>query len=523
MILVADRDTKMIEKHEQIKKEMLSVISIVNKIELIGDMLEKVNNEIEILSSTLGIGDKNNLESFYDIWKKNNGNIGSKNDINSWVAYGLGMTTLKPNGEFLPPRRVFARAGFPDIDSDFDDLHRDDVYNYIIEKYGRENVGNIGTYNSLKLKSCIKRMGKVFDVANAYHKGKEAYITDNAIKVEEITKSLPKQMGAILTVQAPNGEEVKIKTIQDAYTYCPDFKYYIDKFPQLLKVSKDIEGIGAIISVHASGIVISDLPLASIAPLRQAKKDNFATQYAAEDLEALGLIKFDILGLQTLTIIAETLKMIKANYGIDIDIEKLPFDDKKTFDLYRSGNLTGVFQCDKPGMQKTIRQIQPDTFEDISAAIALYRPGPMANIPIYCSIKKGEREPNYFHASIEKYVKPILEDTHSVIVYQEQIMQICNSLAGFSITDGYVMIKAIGKKKQELMNRFENDFINGCVKNNVPKDVAKQYWDKYITPFSLYGFNRSHSVIYAINSYICCYLKANYTDEYMVAFLNVVS
>lgn len=240
---------------------------------------------------------------------------------------------------------------------------------------------------------------------------------------------------------------------------------------------------------HAAGVVVSDIPLDEIAPLRNARKGMLATQFPNEDLELLGLIKFDVLAIATLTVIKKTVEAIKEYWGIEIDVENLPMEDEATFEIYRRGNLGGVFQCEKHGMQKTMRDIKVDRFEDVIAGLALYRPGPMDSIPEYCARKSGENEVSYFHKTIEPYVKPYLEKTYGILVFQEQVMQICNSLAGFTITDGYIMIKAIGKKKIYLMEKFETQFINGCVLNGVPKEVAKQYWDKFIVPFSSYGFN----------------------------------
>lgn len=240
---------------------------------------------------------------------------------------------------------------------------------------------------------------------------------------------------------------------------------------------------------HPAGIVVSDVPLEQIAPLRRAKKGTLATQYDKDDLELLGLIKFDILAISTLTVIKKTLKMIKENYDLDIDIKNLPLKDKSTFDLYKTGNLAGVFQCESWPMQNTMKEMEVDCFDDIMAAISLFRPGPMDNIPEYCSRKKGISDIDYFHPTIKPFVEKHLKRTYGILVYQESIMQICNSLAGFDIAEGYVVIKAIGKKKKDLMGIYENKFVEGCVKNKVPENVAQQYWNKFIVPFASYGFN----------------------------------
>jgi len=211
-----------------------------------------------------------------------------------------------------------------------------------------------------------------------------------------------------------------------------------------------------------------------------------------DDLESIGLIKFDILAIAALTTIRDATDQIESTYGIKIDIENLPLDDRSTLDLYRSGRLNGVFQCESYGMQNTMREIGVDRFDDVMAAVALFRPGPMESIAEYVARKKGEKRVEYFHPTIEPFVKEYLEKTYGVLVYQEQVMQIVNSLAGFSISDGYVMIKSIGKKKLHLMEKFEKQFIAGGVDKGVPEEVIRQYWSKFIVPFANYGFNAAH-------------------------------
>ncbi len=506
--------------YEEIKKEIVEHIK-KRYSQLPEDDRIRIKNELNILSSTDGLESKNNLEVFYNTWKNHKNKIGHKNDINSWTAYYLGMTEVKPNGEFLPTRRAFARAGFPDIDTDFDYEDRDDVYAYIINKYGRDNVGNIGTHGLLKFKSCVTRVTKALDLANSYHKSNEAFVSDNAAKVSEILSPFPKK--GLMKVTDDDGEIYLIKNFEDAYDHCPDFRHYVDKYKDtgFKKYLEQLEGTFANFGSHAAGVVVSDIPLDEIAPLRNARKGMLATQYPNEDLEALGLIKFDVLAIATLTVIKKTVEAIKKYWGIEIDVENLPMEDEATFELYRKGNLGGVFQCENHGMQKTMRDIKVDRFEDVIAGLALYRPGPMDSIPEYCARKSGENDVSYFHPTIEPYVKPYLEKTYGVLCFQEQVMQICNSLAGFTITDGYIMIKAIGKKKIYLMEKFETQFISGCESNGVPQEVAKQYWDKFITPFSSYGFNLAHSACYGYNSYSTAYLKANYPDEFICSLLDV--
>ena len=492
---------------------------------------KRCEEEVIVMQTAPGLSADSVLEEFYSIFKKMNGKKGSNNVVNSVVAYCLGITSKLPNlsEEFLPARRIFARAGFPDIDADFEYERRHEVYEYLISKYGRDRVGNIGTYGTLKMKSYITRAVKALDLAGSFHLGKESYVKNNNLLVREIIDSLPEQRGAFLKVRDDGGEDHVIKNLSDAIEYCEDFSKYLNKYPQISQHSSRIEGLASNYGVHAAGIVISGEPLCRIAPLRATSKMDdesgvdFATQFAYEDLEYLGLIKFDILALSTLSVISETLRTIKSRLDIDIDVENLPLEDDKTFELYRSGNLVGVFQCEERGMQKTMMQISVDRFEDICAGIALFRPGPMASIPKYCSRKKGQESIDYFDSSIAPYVTEILKPTYGILVYQEQVMQICNSLAGLTVSDGYQVIKAVGKKKEDQLKRYKNIFVDGTVANGVSKELASKYWQDFIMPFAAYGFNKSHSYCYGLLSYQTAYLKANFPAEFILSYLNVES
>jgi DNA polymerase III alpha subunit len=458
--------------------------------------LDMCLSELTEMEETDSISKGTMLDEFYKIWKSKREKPGTKNEVNIWVAYFLGITSKKPDKDkSFPSRRIFARAGFPDIDVDFEFEKRQKVYDYIIEKYGRDRVGNIGTYGTLKLKSYVTRVTKALDLANSFHKGKDAYVKDNNILVRQIIDSLPEQRGAFLKVWDDDGEHI-IKSVNDAYDYCDSFKTYLNQYPDIKKNARAIEGLASNFGMHAAGIVISDCPLKEIAPLRftsggsSGKSVDYATQFPYEDLESLGLIKFDILALSTLSVISKTIDMIKDRSGIEINLYNLDLKNEKTFELYRSGNLIGVFQCEEKGMQKTMVEMGVDRFEDICAGIALFRPGPMASIPKYCMRKRGKEKIDYFHSSIEPYVKEILEPTYGVLCYQESIMQLCNKLAGLSISDGYVIIKAVGKKKEDLLRRYKSKFVNGCVKNKIKEKLADDYWERFIMPFAAYGFNK---------------------------------
>ena len=470
---------------DEMMKEMRDAVKDVPD-----DILIQVDKELEDLSKTEGLTGISNLEHMYGIWQKRKGKVGKKNVLNSWFAWASGLTKKKPDGDFMEPRRAYARDGFPDIDTDFDDQAA--VYQYIIDKYGRENVGNIGTHSTLKLRDCITRLIKSLDIADCWSRGPEEFRHANMMKVDEILGTLPK--GYKIVLRDKEGNPIVAKNVRMAYEYCDEFKYYLDLYPQILRHVDNIEGLKSHFGKHASGIVVSDVPLETLAPLRRTKEEGkveYATQYSLEDLEALGLIKFDVLSIITLRVIGEAIRIIKERYDIDVDITNIPLDDTKTLALYRTGNLTGVFQCENPGMQNTMRQIGVDRFDDVVAAIALFRPGPMDSIPEYCARKTGDKRVEYFHKTIEPHVKPYLKDTYGVLVYQEQVMQLCNALAGFSIGDGYSMIKGVGKKKENIINKYRKQFIEGCIANGVPDTVAEQYWTKFITPFSSYGFNKS--------------------------------
>jgi len=483
--------------------------------------IENINCELETMEITEGLNDKNNLIQFYDIWKSHLDESGDKNEINSWTAYYLGMTTEKPSGDFLPPRRAYARAGFPDIDTDIDDSRRDEIFEYLFDKYGIDYVSRIGTYGKMGFRAGITRIVKALDIAGAFHKGPEAYKTENVIKVNEILKSIPRVKGALSAKDFNTGELMKIKTIEDAMRCFKEFHWFMsDKYPEILECAKNIEGLIQNFGIHAAGIVVSDVPLNELVPIRSANT-GMGSQYTMQEIESLGLIKFDALSVSMLSTVSRTVQMIKDKYDIDIDIGNLPVDDKKVFNLYQTGNLTGIFQCEEAGMQKTMQKVGVTSFNDIMATVALYRPGPIKFVPTYCDRKHGREPVDYFHPTVEKFIKPYLEKTYGIMIYQEQLMFICHKLCNFSITDGYILIKAVGKKKESLLKRFRDQVIKGGMDNGVPQQIMERYWDECIIPFADYGFNASHACCYGYLSYISAYLKTYYKEEFMCCLLNV--
>lgn len=498
----------------KIKEE---IISYINNLEN-GDLREKSLKEVELFESSFGLYDENNLECIYKKWKS--GKKGDKNRINSWLAFALGITSKEPESNTVLKTRAYARQSLPDIDIDYDPYGVEQVIAYNKEKYGEDKVAQIITFQTLKTKASLTRVIKALDIADAFHKGKDRFVTENMEKVREIVDKIPKPQGSQLRGFDSKGNEIVVKKVEDAYNCFQEFRYYLDKYPEIKKHSSALEGISVNPSQHASGVVVSSEPLSEICPIRNTRKGP-ATQYAMEELESIGLIKFDFLKLMTLPVLKLCLELIEKNYGIKLDLEKIRTDDKKTLDLFKTGNLVGVFQCENDGMQETMRKIKVDHIRDIMAAIALYRPGPLEYIQDYCDRKNGLKKIDYFHPSIEKHVKPFLDKTYGIICYQEQIMQVCSALANFDMTEGYEMIKGIGKKKEEIINKFKERFVSGCVSNNIDKNIANPYWDNVIVPFSNYGFNLAHSAAYGLLSYYTGYLKANYTEEYMTALLNV--
>ncbi len=507
---------------QRISNELISHIDMSDPL-----VKQRVEDEINELAHTLGIHGVNNLENFYRIWFKHKHEKGDDNMLNSWLAYYIGLTNKKPDDTGIPDRRVYARASFPDIDTDFDYLYQETIFNYLAKKYGKDFVGRTGTYLGLKMRTALTRIIKALDLGNAFHLGPKEFVSQNVQKVNEILQNIPRPKGTqALKVKDSDGKLITIKTIKDAYKHFKDFAYYMDKSPYVMQHSEHIEGLLSAFGRHPAGICLSDIPLYELCPFRPAKKgkdegQDYVTQFVYEDLELMGLIKFDILAISTLTTIDRTLKSIKSTYGIDIDVENMDFKDEKTFQLFRSGNLIGVFQCEGWGMQETMKSIHVDSFEDIAVALALYRPGPMDSIPEYAARKLGGKSVDYFHPSIEPFVKPYLESTYGVLCFQEQVMQVFESLADIPKTDAYELIKGIGKKQLDLIVKFKQRFIDGCGKNKIPAGVATSYWENFIIPFASYGFNLAHAECYAVNAYICAYLKAHYPEEYMISLLNV--
>lgn len=407
----------------------------------------------------------------------------------SLVAYALRITDIDPIPynllfeRFLNPERV----SMPDIDVDFCIDGRDEVIRYVREKYGRDNVSQIITFGTMKAKAAIRDVGRGMDVPYS--------------EVDKIAKLVPNTLG--ITIKDALKQEPRLN---DLYKSSPQVK-------DLLDIAQALEGLTRHASKHAAGVVIANRPLVEYTPLYLADEE-VTTQYDMKYIEKLGLIKFDFLGLQTLTLIEDALKLIKAVRGVTIEMIKLPLNDEATYRLLSSGDTTGVFQLESSGMKDLLVRLKPSTFEDIIALIALYRPGPMNMIPEFIDRKHGRVEIKYEIPELE----PILKDTYGVMVYQEQVMQISQAVAGYSLGEADILRRAMGKKKADEMAKQKERFLEGARHKKVNPKKAEKIFD-LMAKFAEYGFNKSHSAAYALIAYHTAYLKAHYPVEFTAALL----
>lgn len=457
---------------------------------------------------------------------------GNKNVLNSWIVYWLGATTERPQGSFtLERRRTYGRKGFPDIDMDFDYLRRHEIIEYLIDKYGRDHVGSIGTIQKLQTKAAIRRAIKVLDPANcrkfdANGKEERSERNDNFVLENQILQSFGERNYKSAKIMTPDGEVVK--SVKDAYNKFPDFKRYMDAYPQVAKFASRLEGTVVAWGSHPAGIVVSPMPLAQICPLHftqdtletldedEKSTKTVATQFTMADVESLGLIKFDVLGLSTKTAISWAVETIKNNHGIELDVSQLPLDDKETLDLIRSSKTVGVFQLESGGMRNAIRELHVDNFDDLVTVIAMFRPGPMDYIGELGSRKTGRIPVRYSHP----LMKAVTEKTFGILVYQEQIMQAFMLLADLTATDGYDFMKGCAKKKADLIDKGLEKFSKGAVAKGIGKDVIDKI-SSDMRKFGGYAFNKSHAASYAYESWKTAYLKAHYPTEFFEARLSV--
>jgi DNA polymerase-3 subunit alpha len=412
----------------------------------------------------------------------------------SVVAWSMLITDLDPMRfgllfeRFLNPERV----SMPDFDIDFCQERRDEVISYVQQKYGDDRVAQIITFGKLQARAALRDVGRVLAMPYGY--------------VDKICKLVPNNPANPVTLaQAIDGEE-QIQQLRDNDS----------TVAQMLRFALQLEGLYRNASTHAAGVVIGDRPLMELVPLYRDPDSTLpATQFNMKMVETAGLVKFDFLGLKTLDVLQQAVELLKLR-GIDIDLLQLPFDDQKTYAMLSRGDTTGVFQLESSGMRDVLRRLRPNRFEDIIALVALYRPGPMDNIPKYIKCKNGEEEIDYLHPTL----RPMLEDTFGILIYQEQVMQAAQILAGYSLGAADLLRRAMGKKKASEMAAQRSDFIKGAAaKNNVPEDQAGLIFDQ-IDRFAGYGFNKSHAAAYALIAYQTAYLKANYPVEFFAAAMN---
>ncbi len=465
---------------------------------------EKITDEIrDRLSMELktihdmGFSDYFLIVSDFVCYAKKNGirvGPGRGSAAGSIVSYLLGITDVNPLEynllfeRFLNPQRI----SLPDIDIDFADDRRDEVINYVRRKYGEDRVAQIATFGKMEARGTIRDVGRVLNYPVS--------------EMDRIAKLIP---FGLSFKEALEKEPLLLKEMN-----------VDDKKKELFEIAMKLEGINRNFSTHAAGVVIGEGPLSQIVPLQLTKDRGITTQYDKDSLEDLGLLKIDFLGLRTLTVIDETIKLIKERKGFDINIEKLPLDDEKTFSLLREGKTVGVFQLESFGMRRVLSSLKPTNIEDIIAVLSLYRPGTLKSGQVEEYIKRKNSNEKY--EVLHQLVEDILKPTYGIMVYQEQVMQVAQKLAGYTLAEADLLRKAIGKKKKDLMEKIKEDFISRCINNKIDKITAEKIFN-YIEKFAEYGFNKSHSTAYAMISYQTAYLKANYPHEYFVSLLSSVA
>jgi len=413
----------------------------------------------------------------------------------SLALYCLGITDINPLTYKLVFERFLniERREMPDIDLDFQDDRRDEVIAYVNGKYGTDHVAQIITFGTLGARAAIRDVGRALGL--------------NYGTVDQVARLIPVRPNIRL-----DDALLEVKELQEMHDAD-------DQIRKLIDTARKLEGISRHSSTHAAGVVISRDPLTEYLPLQRASKDNTQqsamTQFSMENVAKLGLLKLDFLGLANLTLLAKAKEVIQQNHGIEIDFLKIPLDDKKTFELLSSGETTGIFQLEGPGMRRYIKELKPSKFMDISAMVALYRPGPMEHIPTFIKAKHGLESVRYPHADLI----PILEDTYGIIVYQDQVLFVVQRFAGYSLGRADIIRKAMGKKNIETMKKEKQNFIDGAKTKGYTEQEAGAIF-ALIEPFAGYAFNKAHSVSYARIAYETAYLKANFPIEYMTAFLN---
>lgn len=412
----------------------------------------------------------------------------------SLVAFTLGITEIDPLKYSLLFERFLnpERKSMPDIDVDFADDKRGEVIEYVRQKYGSNSVSQIITFNRLSSKAVIRDVARVLKIPIP--------------TVNKITKWIPSKFGKVYSIDQALKEVSELKWVRDSKE--PEIQ-------NLIKYAKVLEGMNRNASKHAAGIVITPGEVSDYVPLANAvSQSDIVTQFNMKDLESAGLLKMDFLGLRTLTIIRDTISLIQKNHSVKIDIDKIPLDDEKTYQLFWKGQTTGIFQFESAPMREYLKKLKPTSINDLSAMNALYRPGPMDFINDFIDRKNGIKKVEYLHPILEN----ILNETYGIIVYQEQVIQIANKIGGMSLAEADILRRAMGKKDLVAMKQQKARFISGAKANNIPLKIAEEIFES-IDKFANYGFNKSHSVAYSLVAYQTAYLKAYYTSEFLAANL----
>lgn len=472
--------------HEGMRKKMGEVIT--------PEMTQRLEYELDMIAKMGFPGYFLVVEDLINSAKKMGVSVGPGRGsaAGSLVSYAIGITDVDPLAysllfeRFLNPERI----SMPDIDIDFDDKNRSKVIDYVINKYGKDNVAQIITFGAMKARAVIR------DVARA--------LTVPLSDADRIAKMVPQRLDITLEEAIDKVPEMKaLKNSDD------------ERMRQLIEYSRTLEGLVRQPGIHAAGVVITPDAITKFVPVYKSAKDEVATQFDKDWVEKIGLLKMDFLGLTTLSILDDSMRHIKNNHGIDIDLNKIPLDDEKVFQLFWRGETVGIFQFESQGMTEYMKKLRPTCVDDLIAMNALYRPGPMEFIETFIDRKNGKIPVDCFHPDLE----PILKSTYGVIVYQEQVMQIAQVLAGFSLGKADVVRRIMSKKKPDELEKIRPEWVDGAAARGYTKVLAEQIFELLI-PFSNYAFNKSHSAAYSILAYETAYLKAHYPAEFMAAVLS---
>ncbi|MFM9028735.1 MAG: DNA polymerase III subunit alpha, partial [Bacteroidota bacterium] len=430
----------------------------------------------------------------------------------SAVAYCIGITNIDPIKYKLLFERFLNpdRKSMPDIDTDFDDVGRQRVIDYVVDKYGRQQVAQIVTYGTMAAKMSIKDVARVLDLPLPDSNTLAKLVPERpGIELQRVLEAPLEGDKSLRDKENLGADEIEsVKALRKIYSGD-------DLRAAVLKEALRLEGSVRNTGIHAAGIIIAPKDLTEIIPVATSKDtDLLITQYDGKVIEDAGVIKMDFLGLKTLTIVRDALRLIKKNHGVDIDIDLIPLDDQKTLELYQRGETNGTFQFESPGMQKYLKELRPDKLEDLIAMNALYRPGPIDYIPNFIARKHGREKVTYDLPAMEEY----LQETYGITVYQEQVMLLSQKLAGFTKGDADTLRKAMGKKQKEVLDKMKSKFMDGCKANSHNQDICEKIWTDW-EAFASYAFNKSHSTCYAFLAFQTAYLKAHYPAEYMASVL----